>query len=57
MHRMEAARTFVVADADVGARLDHVVARALGVSRAYARKLVAEERVLLGGKPAAKDTP
>ena len=56
MHRMEAARTFVVADADVGARLDHVVARALGVSRAYARKLVAEERVLLGGRPAAKGT-
>jgi len=56
MHRMEASRTFVVANADAGARLDHVVARELGVSRAFARKLVAEERVLLGGKPAAKGT-
>jgi len=56
MHRMEAARTFVVASADAGARLDHVVARELGVSRAFARRLVAEERVLLGGRPAAKGT-
>ena len=56
MHRMEAARTFVVADADAGARLDHLVARELGVSRAFARKLIAGERVRLGGRPAAKGT-
>jgi 23S rRNA pseudouridine1911/1915/1917 synthase len=49
-------RTFTIAGADVGARLDHVVARELGVSRALARRLVAEERVLLGGRPAAKGT-
>jgi len=28
--------SFAVADADAGARLDHVVARLLGVSRGYA---------------------
>src|SRR5262249_27942986 len=56
MHRMEAARTFVVADADAGGRLDHVVARELGVSRGFARKLVAEARVPLRGRPAGKGT-
>jgi 23S rRNA pseudouridine1911/1915/1917 synthase len=53
---MEPTASFSVADADAGARLDHVVARVLGVSRAYARKLIAGERVLLGGRPAAKGT-
>lgn len=53
---MEQTRSFEVTAGDAGARLDHVVARLLGVSRAYARKLVADERVLLGGRPAAKGT-
>jgi len=53
---MDATRSFSVADSDVGARLDHVVARVLGVSRGFARKLLADERVLLGGRPAAKGT-
>ena len=48
--------SFAVADADAGQRLDHVVARLLGVSRAYARKLIAAEQVLLDGRPAAKGT-
>lgn len=45
-----------VADGDAGRRLDHVVAQLLGVSRGFARKLIAAERVLLGGQPAAKGT-
>jgi len=48
--------SFAVTAADSGQRLDHVVARLLGVSRAYARKLIAAERVLLDGRPAAKGT-
>jgi 23S rRNA pseudouridine1911/1915/1917 synthase len=53
---MEEPRRFTVEPGDVGARLDQVVARRLGVSRAWARKLLADERVLLGGRPAAKGT-
>jgi len=53
---METGRRFAVAPSDVGARLDGVVARLLGVSRGYARKLLSAERVLLGGRPAAKGT-
>ncbi|HTO09605.1 MAG TPA: RluA family pseudouridine synthase [Myxococcota bacterium] len=53
---MEQPCRFAVEPADAGARLDHVVARRLGVSRGYARKLVAAERVLLAGRPAAKGT-
>ncbi|MFI5316261.1 MAG: pseudouridine synthase [Myxococcota bacterium] len=53
---MDPIRSFPIADADVGARLDHVVARALGVSRGFARKLLVAERVLLGGRAAAKGT-
>jgi 23S rRNA pseudouridine1911/1915/1917 synthase len=53
---VEPSRSFEVTAADAGARLDHVVARLLGVSRGYARKLVESERVLLGGRPAAKGT-
>lgn len=53
---MEPERRFEIAASDAGARLDHVVARALGVSRGFARRLVAAERVLLGGRPASKGT-
>jgi 23S rRNA pseudouridine1911/1915/1917 synthase len=53
---MDPTRSFSVADSDAGARLDHVVARVLGVSRGFARKLLADERILLGGRPAAKGT-
>ncbi|HTO51969.1 MAG TPA: RluA family pseudouridine synthase [Myxococcota bacterium] len=51
---MERGRSFDVPESDVGARLDQVVARLLGVSRGYARKLLAAERVLLSGRPGAK---
>ncbi|HXZ85239.1 MAG TPA: RluA family pseudouridine synthase [Myxococcota bacterium] len=53
---MEPERRFEIAAADAGVRLDQLVARALGVSRGFARKLVAAERVLVGGRPAAKGT-
>ena len=53
---MEPGRSHSVANADAGARLDQLVARLLHVSRAYARKLIAAEQVLLGGRPAAKGT-
>jgi 23S rRNA pseudouridine1911/1915/1917 synthase len=53
---MPAGESFEVADGDAGQRLDHVVARLLGVSRGYARKLISAERVLLGGRPAVKGT-
>jgi 23S rRNA pseudouridine1911/1915/1917 synthase len=53
---MEEPRRFAVEPGDVGTRLDQVVARRLGVSRGYARKLLEAERVLLGGRPAAKGT-
>jgi 23S rRNA pseudouridine1911/1915/1917 synthase len=53
---MDPTGSFAVADMDVGARLDHVVARLLGVSRGYARKLISAERVLLDGRAAVKGT-
>jgi 23S rRNA pseudouridine1911/1915/1917 synthase len=53
---MDPTGSFAVADTDAGARLDHVVARVLGVSRGYARKLISAQRVLLDGRPAAKGT-
>jgi 23S rRNA pseudouridine1911/1915/1917 synthase len=53
---VEPERRFPIEKADGGARLDQVVARVLGVSRGFARKLLADERVLLGGRPAAKGT-
>jgi 23S rRNA pseudouridine1911/1915/1917 synthase len=53
---MAESRRFPVEPEDVGARLDQVVARLLGVSRGYARKLVSSERVLLAGRPASKGT-
>jgi len=56
IHRVEPERRFEIAPADAGARLDHVVAHALGVSRGFARRLVEAERVLLGGRPASKGT-
>jgi len=43
-----------VGPAEAGERLDAVVARALGLSRGWVRKLLDTERVLLGGRPAAK---
>jgi RluA family pseudouridine synthase len=53
---MEPQRTFEVGPAEAGLRLDAVVARALGLSRGWVRKLLDAERVLLAGRPAAKGT-
>jgi 23S rRNA pseudouridine1911/1915/1917 synthase len=47
-------RSIAVGPAEAGNRLDAVVARRLGLSRGWVRKLLASERVLLGGRPAAK---
>jgi 23S rRNA pseudouridine1911/1915/1917 synthase len=51
---MEPERSLEVGPAEAGQRLDAVVARALGLSRGWVRKLLDAERVLLAGKPAAK---
>jgi 23S rRNA pseudouridine1911/1915/1917 synthase len=53
---MEPQCSFEVGPAEVGQRLDAVVARALGLSRGWVRKLLDAERVLLAGRPAAKGT-
>jgi len=47
-------RTIEIGPAEAGLRLDAVVARALGLSRGWVRKLLDAERVLLAGRPAAK---
>ncbi len=51
---MEPERSLEVGPDQVGLRLDAVVARALGLSRGWVRKLLAAGRVQLGGRPAAK---
>lgn len=51
---MEPGRTIEVGADDAGARLDVVVARALGISRGWVRKLLDSGRVRLDGRPAAK---
>lgn len=51
---MDPQRSISVGPAEAGNRLDAVVARRLGLSRGWVRKLLASERVLLGGRPAAK---
>lgn len=51
---MSAARSIEVAPADAGRRLDQVVARELGVSRGYVRRLLDRGRILLAGHPARK---
>ena len=51
---MEPERSLEVGPAEAGQRLDAVVARALGLSRGWVRKLLDAERVRLEGKPAAK---
>lgn len=51
---MDPERTIEIGPAEAGLRLDTVVARALGLSRGWVRKLLDAERVLLAGKPAAK---
>jgi 23S rRNA pseudouridine1911/1915/1917 synthase len=51
---MEPERSLEVGAAEAGQRLDTVVARALGLSRGWVRKLLDAGRVRLGGKPAAK---
>jgi 23S rRNA pseudouridine1911/1915/1917 synthase len=51
---MDPERSLEIASADAGQRLDAVVARALGLSRGWVRKLLATERVLLNAIPAAK---
>lgn len=49
-----AGREIQVADRDSGRRLDVVVARELGVSRGYVRRLLGRGRILLRGRPARK---
>ncbi len=51
---MEPERSLEVGSAEAGQRLDAVVARALGLSRGWVRKLLDAGRVRLDGKPAAK---
>jgi 23S rRNA pseudouridine1911/1915/1917 synthase len=51
---MEPERSLEVGPAEAGQRLDAVVARALGLSRGWVRKLLDAGRVRLAGKPAAK---
>ncbi|MGH7291347.1 MAG: pseudouridine synthase, partial [Myxococcota bacterium] len=51
---MDPERTIEIGPGEAGLRLDTVVARALGLSRGWVRKLLDLERVLLAGKPAAK---
>lgn len=53
---MDPQRSISVDPADAGNRLDAVVARRLGLSRGWVRRLLASERVLLDGRPAAKGT-
>jgi 23S rRNA pseudouridine1911/1915/1917 synthase len=53
---VEPGRTIEIGAEDAGARLDVVLARALGVSRGWVRKLLDSDRVKLGGRPAAKGT-
>lgn len=51
---MEPEQTIEIGARQAGERLDAVVARALGLSRGWVRKLLDAERVLLAGRPAAK---
>ena len=51
---MEPERSLEVGPADAGKRLDAVLARALGLSRGWVRKLLDAGRVRLAGRPAAK---
>jgi len=51
---MEPERSLEVGPGEAGQRLDTVVARALGLSRGWVRKLLDAGRVRLEGKPAAK---
>lgn len=51
---MDPQRSIAVGPTEAGNRLDAVVAQRLGLSRGWVRKLLASERVLLGGRPAAK---
>lgn len=53
---MEPEQTIEIGASQAGERLDAVVARALGLSRGWVRKLLDAERVLLAGRPAAKGT-
>jgi 23S rRNA pseudouridine1911/1915/1917 synthase len=46
----------VIPEQDAGTRLDVLLARRLGVSRGYARRLIERERVRIGGRTAAKGT-
>ncbi len=51
---MDPERSLEVGAAEAGQRLDAVLARALGLSRGWVRKLLDSGRVRLGGRPAAK---
>ncbi len=51
---MEPERSFEIGPGDAGRRLDVVVARVLGLSRGWVRKLLESERVRLDGRPATK---
>lgn len=47
-------RSITVSEAEVGRRLDVVVANELGISRGYVRRLIGHGLVLLAGQPARK---
>ena len=51
---VKAERLLVVSQAESGVRLDVFLARTLGLSRGYARRLLARGRVRLEGRPARK---
>jgi 23S rRNA pseudouridine1911/1915/1917 synthase len=54
IRRVEPARSFEVSPSEAGERLDVWLARALSVSRGYARKLLSAERVRVSGRTAVK---
>lgn len=53
---MEGGRRIVVSAGEAGSRLDVFLARTLGVSRGYVRRLLARGRIVLSSRPARKGT-
>ncbi len=51
---MEPVTSILVAPADAGLRLDVLVARELGISRGYVRRLLGKERIQMDGRAPAK---
>ncbi len=53
---MKSLRSIQVREADEGERLDVYLARALGISRGYVRRLLGRKRIRVSGRPALKGT-